>query len=283
MSALLLPFARRLSDGKLVSPDEVKRGRACNCVCPGCEDAVLAKQGTERVWHFAHAEGEKCAQGYEASIHELAKQMLRQRMDILLPALIATASEFDAYDRLLEEREFVRRCRPVTLEKCQTGVNLNGIHVDAVGLRDGHQILIEITVFHRLMPDKRARLIETKIPSMQINLEQFKSMQASRALLERAIFEDESIRQWIYHPKYEPALEKAQAMLDKRLQESKARWESDEALRQEQAARIELKPAHTGWDAKISVAFENNPVQRSNLMLSSAFPPQERITLSAKK
>ena len=283
MAALLLPFAKRLSDDELVSPNDVERGRACNCVCPGCKEAVLAKQGTERVWHFAHAESEKCAQGYEASIHELAKQMLRQRMEILLPSLIATASELDAYGRRMEEHEPVLQSRLVKLDDCKTGGNLNGILVDAIGILKGHQLLIEITVFHRLMPDKKARLVDTKIPCMQINLEQFKSMQANRALLEQAIFEDESIRQWIYHPKHEPALEKAQAKLDKRLQESKTRWERDEALRKGQAAAIKHQAVTAGWDSKISAAFKEHSVQRSSFMLSSAFPPEERISLSARR
>ncbi len=152
MTALLLPFATRLSDGRLVSPDEVERGMACNCACPGCKVAVLAKQGTEREWHFAHAKGEKCAEGYEVSIHELAKQMLRQRKELLLPSLIAKTSGVDAYGRFLEEREPVLESSLVKLDECKTGVNLGGVNVDAIGRLKGHEILIEVTVFHRLMP-----------------------------------------------------------------------------------------------------------------------------------
>ncbi len=283
MTALLLPFATRLSDGKLVSPDEVERGRACNCACPGCKVEVLAKQGTEREWHFAHAKGEKCAEGYEVSIHELAKQMLRQRKELLLPLLIAKTSGVDAYGHLLEEREPVLKGQLVKLDECKTGVNLDGVNVDAIGILKGHEILIEVTVFHRLMPDKRERLVETRIPSIQINLEQFKSRQVTRDLLEKAIFEDENIRRWLYHPKHDLALEKAQAKLDGRLQESKSRWEKDEALRKEQAATIKQKPINIGWSAGLNTAFKESQTQRSSLMLSSALPSPERIALSAKK
>ncbi len=281
MTALLLPFATRLSDGKLVSPEEVERGRACNCACPGCNVEVLAKQGTEREWHFAHAKGEKCDEGYEVSIHELAKQMLRQRKELLLPSLIAKASGVDAYGRFLEEREPVLESSLVKLDECKTGVNLGGVNVDAIGFLKGHKILIEVTVFHRLMPDKQERLVETKIPSIQINLEQFKSRQVTRELLEKAIFEDENIRLWLYHPKYDLALENAKAKLDEHLQESKSRWEKDEELRKEQAS-IRQKSVNTGCNSGLNATFQETQNQRSNLMLSSALPSSERVALSAK-
>lgn len=283
MTALLLPFATRLSDGKLVSPDEVERGRACNCACPGCTVEVIAKQGTERTWHFAHVKGEKCAEGYEVSIHELAKQMLRQRKELLLPSLIAKTSGVDVYGQLLEEQEHVLESSLVKLDECKTGVNLGGVNVDVIGRLKGHEILIEVTVFHRLMPDKKERLLETKIPSMQINLEQFQAKQATRGLLEKAIFEDENIRRWIYHPKLEIALEKAKEKLAGRLQESRSRWEKDEALRKEQAASIRQKPVNIGWNSTPITIFNESTSQRSHLMLRSALPLPERVTLAANK
>lgn len=283
MTALLLPFATRLSDGKLVSPDEVERGRACNCSCPGCNVEVIAKQGTEREWHFAHAKGEKCAEGYEVSIHELAKQMLRQRKELLLPSLIAKVSGIDAYGRLLEEHEPVLESHMVKLDECKTGFNLGGVNVDALGRLKGHEILIEITVFHRLMPDKQERLVETEISSIQINLEQFQSRQATRELLEKAIFENENIRRWIYHPKLQPALQKAQAKLDVRLQDSKSNREKDEALRREKMAALRLEPEKMGLNFVPGETFSGGAIQRSSLMLRSALPSTEQIASSTKK
>ncbi len=283
MTALLLPFATRLSDGKFVSPDEVERGRACNCACPGCNVAVIAKQGTEKIWHFAHTKGEKCAKGYEVSIHELAKQMLRQRMELLLPSLIAKISDVDAYGRLLEEQEPVLESCLIKLDECKTAENLGGVNIDAIGLLKGHKILIEVTVFHRLMPDKLARLVKTEIPSMQINLEQFKTRQVTRDLLEKAIFEDENIREWLYHPKLKIALDKAKDKLGERLQESKSRWEKDEALRKQQVATVRQEPLNTGVNSALNATFKENTNQRSNLILRAALPTSERIALPANK
>lgn len=282
MTALLLPFAKRISNGELVSPDEVERGRACNCVCPGCNSEVLAKQGTEREWHFAHAKGEKCAEGYEVSIHELAKQLLRQHKELLLPSLKASVSARDAFGFLLEVREPVLQSRLVKLDECKTGVSRGGVNVDAIGVRDGREILVEVTVFHRLMPDKRDRLIATKIPSFQIDLEQFKSMQASRDTLEKALFENENIRRWIYHPKLDQAIEVAQKKLDEQLQESKARWEKDQELQKSQAATVKQVKTNTEWNSWLGADWGDKPEQRSNLMLSASLPSLEKIALSVK-
>ena len=220
MAALLLPFAQRRSDGVLVSPDEVPRGIACACICPGCTVDVIARQGTEREWHFAHAKGTTCAQGYEISIHELAKQLLRLRKQLLLPSLIVRVNAIDAYGSDLTEQRSVFKSRVVTLDSCKVGQLISGVHVDAVGIREGRTVLVEISVFHRLMPAKQQRIIETGFPSFQINLNQFKTRQATRALLEKALFEDESIRQWIYHPKQQETLIELQAKLNARIQES---------------------------------------------------------------
>lgn len=79
MSDLRMPFAKRISDGRCVSAEEVPRGLDCNCVCPECGHPVQARQGTERAWHFSHAKAGDCADAYEKSVHETAKQLLRER------------------------------------------------------------------------------------------------------------------------------------------------------------------------------------------------------------
>lgn len=283
MSDLLLPFAKRVSNGELVSPDEVERGRACKCICPGCNSEVLAKQGTEREWHFAHAKSKKCADGYAVSIHELAKQLLRQRKELLLPSLEAAVSARDTFGFLLEVREPVLQSRMVKLDDCKAGMNRGGVNVDAIGMRDEREILVEVTVFHRLMPDKRDRLIATGIPSFEIGLEQFKTMQATKELLEKALFENENIRRWIYHPKHDPAIDKAQKRLDEQLQESKNRWEKEQELRKNQVATIRPYQINTERHLVLAADWGGKPEWRSNLMLSASLPASDKIALSAKR
>lgn len=281
MAALLLPFARRRSDGAMVSPDEVARGRACDCFCPGCELDVLARQGTEREWHFAHVMSSECTQGYEISTHELAKQLLRQRKELLLPSLDVHVQEIDAYGLVLEEFRQVFQTRKISLDAVQAGETLDGVNVDILGIRHARKVIVEITVFHQLQPDKRKRLIETGIPCFQINLERFKTRQVTKSLLEKALFEDTTIRHWIYHPKRSEVEEKLRKDLNTRLQANQARWDEEQASQKRQATtalqfRVN-EPASSKCEASPIAVLAQSP-----LMLSASLPSLDQIESAAR-
>jgi len=238
-AALLLPFAKRLSDGLLVTPEEVPRGLACNCICPGCEHPVQARQGTEKVWHFAHAKVEACDGAYGISVHELAKQLIRERKELLLPVLEMVVSARGAGGENFVEREVALESKYVHLDDCKAGRRLDEITPDISGSRNGRRILVEITVFHRLMPEKQQRLIDTGLPSFEIDLGIFKTQQASRELVEDAIFKQAANRRWIFHPKMVEVEANLRCRLEVRLQEAKAAWEQVEAKRKAQEAEWE--------------------------------------------
>jgi len=283
MTALLLPFAKRIFDGEYVSPDEVERGRACNCVCPGCNLEVVARQGPERIWHFAHSKSKKCSTGYEVSIHELAKQLLRQHKEFLLPSLVASVLGRDAFGFQLEVQEPVLQSKLVKLDDCKTGVDVGGVNVDAIGTLNSHEVLIEISVFHRLMPDKEERIIATGIPSFQINLNQFTAKQATKELLEKALFANESNRRWIFHPRLNQAIVKAQAKLDVQLQESKDRWKKQEELRTKVASTNKFSNTNADRQFGLSNTWESSAEKRSNLRFRAFLPTTEKVAESVTK
>ncbi len=235
-AALLLPFAKRLSDGIFVTPDEVSRGLACNCICPGCESPVQARQGTEKVWHFSHAKAEACDGAYGISVHELAKQLIRDRKELLLPALEIVLYARGAGGENFVEQEVVFESKYVHLDDCKAGRRLDEITPDISGSRNGRQILVEVTVFHRLMPEKRQRLIDKGLASFEIDLSMFKTQQASRELVEDAIFRQPGNRRWIYHPKMTEVETILRGRLEMRLEESRIVWEKAEAKRKAQEA-----------------------------------------------
>lgn len=237
MSDLLLPFALRIADGLFVSPDEVLRGRACNCVCPSCQNPVQARHGTERVWHFAHAKAGNCAGAYAKSIHETAKQMLRDRKELLLPALTVTASATDAFHRLIQEIKTVFDAKHVTLDACLPGQIIDDVSPDLVGTFSDRRLIVEITVFHRLMPEKQERLKKTGLAILEIDLAEFKTKQVTRELLEAALFSRFDNRRWISHPAVSAAQKQIQDTLHQRLKTAQ-----EELLEQQQKNR-QAEPA----------------------------------------
>lgn len=53
MSALI-PFAVEKETGAIKEVGDVPRGRNCGCICPCCKAGLVARQGSENEWHFAH-------------------------------------------------------------------------------------------------------------------------------------------------------------------------------------------------------------------------------------
>lgn len=237
MSTLLLPFAMRTADGQFVSPEDVSRGLACNCVCPECGDPVQARHGTERAWHFAHSTSSDCVGAYEKSVHEAAKQLLRDRKELLLPVLSVTVEAVDAFNRLLRESETIFGAKRVNLEACKYGQVFGDVKPDLVGTLRERRLLIEVTVFHRLMPDKQERLEKTGLAILEIDLNEFRTMQATRERLEAALFTREDNRRWVWHP--------AKASAEERLHESlRQRLAAVEAERSERAKKEQAEQAH---------------------------------------
>jgi cellobiose-specific phosphotransferase system component IIB len=95
--SLRVPFGQK--NGRMVSPDQVESGRACNCACPGCGAPLIAKKGEQNVWHFAH-DGPACASGAETALHLMAKQVLAAERSIQLPAVEVSISAVDVLGEL---------------------------------------------------------------------------------------------------------------------------------------------------------------------------------------
>lgn len=268
MSALLLPFASRRSDGLLVSPQDVPRGLECNCTCPGCGHAVMSKQGTEKVWHFAHHRSPACVNGYEKSVHELAKQLIRQRKQLLLPMLEAVVGAMDAFGRPAIEQELVFNAHSVELDTCRSTVSIETVTADVLGQLKGREVIVEISVFHRLAPEKKARLINTGIAAFEIDLSRFKREQATLPLLEAAIFSDTTNRQWLYHAKLGAARAIANARLQVRLAEAIEKFNAEKVECERRQAEMEAKHREALSQDQTARHFRNQEVafreQRTN-------------------
>ena len=81
-------FAGLGRDGAMRFIGEVERGAACGCLCPECGSPLVAKQGNEKDWHFAHEGGQErpeCEAGATNMLRRLAVEYLRKQESIDLP------------------------------------------------------------------------------------------------------------------------------------------------------------------------------------------------------
>ncbi len=76
----ILPYARAAAGGRTVHVSAVPRGLACACICPYCEQPLVAKKGDVNEHHFAHhRDNPDCTP--ESWLHAAAKQMLAERIN----------------------------------------------------------------------------------------------------------------------------------------------------------------------------------------------------------
>ncbi len=159
--ALLNPFG--LKDGVLVHVDEVPRGLACGCVCPGCGGRLVARKGMVMAHHFAHAKGEDCAVGYETALHIAAKDALMEHRQITLPPVEVKFTSYRAPMVLPYPRT-------VSLESVVLEKRLGSIVPDVLARVDGEELLIEIKVTHAVDDEKLEKIRALNISTIEIDL-----------------------------------------------------------------------------------------------------------------
>jgi Competence protein CoiA-like family len=87
-------FAALAKDDSIKFVGDVARGAACDCRCPSCFSPLVAKQGDEKDWHFAHEgrqERPECLVGAINLLHRLAVEFLQGLATLEFPRYSQTA------------------------------------------------------------------------------------------------------------------------------------------------------------------------------------------------
>jgi len=97
---LMLPFARQIQTGLIVSPGEVPRGNACNCICPFCEESVQSKRGEVNRDHFAHVEKKEtpCPASFERSVIWMAERIFTEGASFQTPDYQLELTEYVGFE-----------------------------------------------------------------------------------------------------------------------------------------------------------------------------------------
>lgn len=146
-----IPFAYELSTGNFVDVHEVANGAACGCICPSCSVPLVARQGSEKQWHFAHESRgthEQAREECEYSVYVAIKLMARQLLahgstSLAMPELTVTESLVDRQFFLsLSETGTVARAQVLTVEGWRIEETVHGTKVDAIGVVGNHQLAL---------------------------------------------------------------------------------------------------------------------------------------------
>lgn len=239
---LPIPFAIDES-GEPVNVKDVAKGLACVCRCPKCGSQVIAKQGSAKIWHFAHYNAEECAGGYESAMHLAVKKIIETERAIFLPACGVLRHpqpiEAPVQDRAMVASRTHRRptCfdvweystgqsaaslvagnhgmggfgnadipgRSIAFDAVAVEQNDGDIRPDLIGIIGGHKLYIEVTVTHFIDEAKLAKIRARGIPTIEIVLSRMEDLDWDR--LRQIVLTDSGNAFWRYNPKAEQLAE----------------------------------------------------------------------------
>lgn len=196
------------AEGRLVSVEEVARGKACECCCPQCGEVLIARQGDVRAWHFAHASGGDCGGAAEGALHLAAKQLIVQEGTLLVPALEARASH-RLDDGRLGEAALARPAETWTLSGTRPEVAVGTLRIDVAATHGRDPIFIEVAVTHLVDDAKRQALAGLGTACFEIVLDPSLHDSWTWDNLRQEVLECPGNRHWIFHPELRTLEEQA--------------------------------------------------------------------------
>jgi len=219
----------------MVFVDDVPSGLGCGCVCPGCAARLVARKGAIKRHHFAHAHGEGCSSAAESALHLMAKQIILDERQLLVPGTATTAPTMVAYD--------------VSQEEVTYGSGQGSIRADAVVSTRSGSLVVEIAVTHASTSLKYRHLHAWRRNAVEISLAHLCGVVGlTREEMVREVTRT-APRIWLYNARAEDEASRAISLARRDMYEQAAMKEVRKA-EQARAQEIDLANALRIWKAR---------------------------------
>jgi len=249
MVDLLIPFGKRISDGRMVEASEVPNGSHCGCICPQCDRGLVARQGDIYRHHFAHEADAECEGARESAVHLMAKQILLQGADICLPMISAASYQFHVVP------PGAAPC--VVFDSVGEEVRLPDMRPDIIGHSAALGLLVvEIAYRHRCEADKLALIRAGRMLAIEIDVSDLPDVISADALRQSVCVN--APRRWLYHAEVERCIQ------EEAEREAKARAEVDAAWVAHLAAKRAARAAYAAHERAAYAAYEAAEWQRAD-------------------
>ncbi|WP_394151079.1 hypothetical protein [Vibrio maritimus] len=208
---MLIPFG--LKEGKIHHVKNVPNGLACGCICPNCENKLVAKNnGEQKRPHFAHAVDAECS-NYDVMsyLHRYAQQLLETECSVILPEFFFSPEVTLIDFSVLRGQSISYPAVRVLFDTVQSEYAWGKYRVDTHGRVKNRSLFIEVTVTHENEPEKIAAIVEQGKPAIEIVLTDLHNSDKlyQDDEIRKAVFDPLNAR-WIHHPK---AMEKVKHAL----------------------------------------------------------------------
>ncbi|EVT81100.1 competence protein CoiA family protein [Vibrio parahaemolyticus] len=159
-------------DGTYKHIRSVDNGLKCDCVCPDCQQPLIANQGNVKRWHFAHASNSSCKG--ESVIHRLAKQVIVNAVHSGLPLYISsnggTVYESDK-DGVVHSKSWYAPERQYQIQQAEAEVKLGSQIVDVLCHdRIGNALAVEIFYTHKKSDVDVEKFAKNSVEAIEIDV-----------------------------------------------------------------------------------------------------------------
>lgn len=210
-----IPFGLELTSNQLIDVGSVPRGNACGCICPSCNTPLVARQGDDNEWHFAHRSQKvhnetrkECEYSFAVSVRLMIRQLSDDGLKFRTPSLKRTLQAISEHSH--ESADFsylVTEGHLLQLENVQVGIQFCGVTVDVLGFVEGVPFVIYVTYKDRNLPLelKNPSIAKCGIVELNVNgvpkLFQLEEKGQYKEVLRRYIEEEIDGKLWAYHPR----------------------------------------------------------------------------------
>lgn len=162
--------------GLLVHISAAERGLKCNCLCPVCGRALVARKGS-RQHSFAHYPEDvqrSCAAAGETLLHRFAKDILARERYILRPAM-TTGDELGPLE--------LKPAGKVVFDRVELEPRQSDVVPDVVCYLGGRRLFVEFKVTHAVDEAKLTKLTGHEASVMEIDLSGYRDYQLEDLVL----------------------------------------------------------------------------------------------------
>ncbi len=186
-------------EGKLAYIADVANGAKCQCVCLECREPVIARQGTQREWHFAHqSTREPCTINPETFLHRFVKQTIDENRGLVIPEAPIGLKIPDAFNATLVNNW-------VAFDRVEEEVWLGDRRPDIIGYVGTERMLIEVAYSSFCDHEKIEALNSRGLATLEIDVSHFDCVDFDPSSVRHAVLMQASIKKWLVLPEAQSA------------------------------------------------------------------------------
>ncbi|EOV1954920.1 competence protein CoiA family protein [Vibrio parahaemolyticus] len=202
-------------DGKYKHIRSVDNGLKCDCICPDCQQPLVANQGKVKRWHFSHASNAECKG--ESVIHRLAKQVIldaaRSRKALLVSSNGGTVYEQDK-DGIVHSKAWYAPERQYHIQQAEAEAKLGSQIVDVLCYNsNGNALAVEIFYTHKKSDVDVEKFAKNSVEAIEIDVSGI-PWDATYEQIEQAVLQN--ARRRVLHS---PQADQAKAILVREIEE----------------------------------------------------------------